>query len=95
VNQPDLHPPTRFKPFLELFEGLLFHDGGVGYVAQTAFFDTYQMTKKITHFSDQATIGFIDTDEGLAFTLHSLANQLCAKLLPEMGGTKRSMNGFA
>ena len=67
----------------------------MGYVAQTAFLDTYQMTKKITYFSDQATIGFIDTDEGLAFTLHSLANQLCAKLLPEMGGTKRAINGFA
>ncbi|MGA1507777.1 MAG: hypothetical protein ACO32V_04760 [Aquiluna sp.] len=53
------------------------------------------MTKKITHFSDQATIGFIDTDEGLAFTLHSLANQLCGKLLPEMSGTKRAMYGFA
>ena len=66
----------------------------MGYVAQTAFLDPYQVTKKITYFSDQATIGFIDTDEGLAFTLHSLANQLCGKLLPEMGGTKRSMNGF-
>ena len=66
----------------------------MGYVAKAAFLDSYQVTKKITHFSDQATIGFIDTDEGLAFTLHSLANQLCAKLLPEMGGTKRSMNGF-
>jgi len=94
VNKPHLDAPARFKPFLELFEGLLFHDGGVGYVTKAAFLDTYQMTKKITHFSDQATIGFIDTDEGLAFTLHSLANQLCAKLLPEMGGTKRSMNGF-
>ncbi|MGA1469115.1 MAG: hypothetical protein ACO324_03015 [Aquiluna sp.] len=67
----------------------------MSYVAQTAFFDSYQVTKKITHFSDQATIGFIDTDEGLAFTLHSLANQLCGKLLPEMSGTKRAMYGFA
>ncbi|MGA1024115.1 MAG: hypothetical protein ACO3S8_05450 [Aquiluna sp.] len=67
----------------------------MGYVAQTAFFDPYKVTKKITHFSDQATIGFIDTDEGLAFTLHSLANQLCGKLLPEMSGTKRAMYGFA
>ena len=94
MNQPDLYAPARFKPFLKLSEGFLFHNRGVGYVAQTAFLDPYQVTKKITYFSDQATIGFIDTDEGLAFTLHSLANQLCGKLLPEMGGTKRSMNGF-
>jgi len=94
MDKADINASFGSKPRLEFFEGLLFHEGGVGYVAQTAFFDTYQVTKKITHFSDQATIGFIDTDEGLAFTLHSLANQLCAKLLPEMGGTKRSMNGF-
>ena len=67
----------------------------MGYVAKAAFLDTYQMTKKITHFSDQATIGFIDTDEGLALTMHSLSNQLCGKLLPELGGTKRAINGFA
>ena len=94
MDKADINASFGSKPRLEFFEGLLFHDGGVGYVAQTAFLDPYQVTKKITHFSDQATIGFIDTDEGLAFTLHSLANQLCAKLLPEMGGTKRSMNGF-
>jgi hypothetical protein len=94
MDKADINASFGSKPRLEFFEGLLFRNRGVGYVAQTAFLDPYQMTKKITHFSDQATIGFIDTDEGLAFTLHSLANQLCGKLLPEMGGTKRSMNGF-
>ena len=53
------------------------------------------MTEKIAHFAHQTTIGFIDTDEGLAFTLHFLANQLWDKLLPELRGTKRAMNGFA
>ena len=95
MDKADINASFGSKPRLEFFEGLLFHDGGVGYVAQTAFLDPYQMTKKITHFSDQATIGFIDTNEGLAFTLHSLANQLCAKLLPDMGGTKRAMYVFA
>ena len=84
MDKLDVYTVFVRESFFKGLESVLFLYGGVRNVTKTAGSDPNQVAKKVAEFSQQTTIGFVDTDECLASLSHATPNSLSPGILPSV-----------